>query len=46
MSPNALAFIGLTAIVAALAGVLMFAALRFAAAARDSHARIIIFSAE
>jgi PAS domain S-box-containing protein len=37
MSPNALAFIGLTAIVAALAGVLMFAALRFAAAARDSR---------
>ena len=37
MSPKALAFIGLTAIVAAAAGLLMFAALRFAAAVRDSR---------
>jgi PAS domain S-box-containing protein len=36
MSPSAYAFIGLTAIVAALMGVLIFAVLRFAAAARDS----------
>jgi signal transduction histidine kinase len=36
MSPTALAVIGLTAIVAALVGVLIFAMLRFAAAARDS----------
>ena len=33
---NAYAFIGLTAIVAALIAVLMFAVLRFASAARDS----------
>jgi signal transduction histidine kinase len=37
MSPTAYTFIGLTAIVAALVGVLMFAVLRFAAAARDSR---------
>lgn len=36
LNPNAYALIGLTAIVAALIGVLMFAALRFAAAARES----------
>jgi signal transduction histidine kinase len=36
MNPNVTAFVGLTAIVAALVGVLMFAVLRFAAAARDS----------
>ena len=35
MNPSAYAFIGLTAIVAALIGVLMFAVLRFAAAARE-----------
>jgi signal transduction histidine kinase len=37
MSPAAYAIIGLTAIVACLVGVLMFATLRFAAAARDSR---------
>ena len=36
MSPNALAFLGLTAIVAMLVGTLAFAVLRFASAARDS----------
>lgn len=36
MNPNVTAIIGLTAIVAALIGVLMFAVLRFASAARDS----------
>lgn len=36
MSANAYALIGLTAIVGALIGVVMFAALRFAAAARDA----------
>ena len=36
MNPNVTALVGLTAIVAALIGVLMFAVLRFAAAARDS----------
>lgn len=36
MTPSAYAFAGLTAIVAALIGVLVFAVLRFAAAARDS----------
>jgi PAS domain S-box-containing protein len=37
MNPSAYAIIGLTAIVAALIGVLIFAMLRFAAAARDSR---------
>ena len=37
LNPNAYTLIGLTAIVAALIGVLMFAVLRFAAAARDSR---------
>lgn len=37
MNPSGYAFIGLTAIVAGLIGVLVFAALRFAAAARDSR---------
>ena len=37
LNPNAYALIGLTAIVAALIGVLMFAVLRFAAAARESR---------
>ena len=37
MNPNACALIGLTAIVAALIGVLVFAVLRFAAAARESR---------
>ena len=37
LNPNAAALIGLTAIVAALIGVLMFAALRFASAARESR---------
>ena len=37
MSPSAYAVIGLTAIVAALIGVLVFAVLRFASAARDSR---------
>ncbi len=36
MNPNAYALIGLTAMVAALIGVLMFAVLRFASAARES----------
>jgi signal transduction histidine kinase len=36
MNPNITAFLGLSAIVAALIGVLVFAVLRFAAAARDS----------
>jgi two-component system, NtrC family, sensor histidine kinase PilS len=36
MSPNALAFLGLTALVAMLVAVLAFAVLRFVAAARDS----------
>lgn len=36
MNPNAYAFLGLTAIVAMLVGILVFAVLRFAAAARDS----------
>jgi signal transduction histidine kinase len=36
MSANAYAFLGLTALVAMLVGILMFAVLRFAAAARDS----------
>ncbi len=36
MNPSAYAFIGLTAVVAGLMGVLIFAALRFSAAARDS----------
>jgi signal transduction histidine kinase len=36
LNPNAYALIGLTAIVAALIGVLMFAVLRFASAARES----------
>lgn len=37
MSPSAYAVVGLTAIVAALIGVLVFAMLRFASAARDSR---------
>src|ERR1043166_5660879 len=37
MSPNAYALIGLTAIVAALVGLLTFAVLRIGAAARDSR---------
>ena len=37
MSPTAYALVGLTAIVAALIGVLVFAVLRFASAARDSQ---------
>lgn len=37
MNPTAYAFIGLTVIVAALIGVLMFAVLRFAAAAKDAR---------
>ena len=37
MNPSAYAFIGLTAIVAGLLGMLVFAVLRFAAAARDSR---------
>ena len=37
MTSAGYAFIGLTAIVAALIGVLVFAVLRFAAAARDSR---------
>lgn len=37
LNPNAYALIGLTAIVAALIGVLMFAVLRFAAAAKESR---------
>ncbi len=37
MSPSAYALLGLTGIVAALMGVLVFAVLRFAAAARDSR---------
>ncbi len=36
MNPSAYAFIGLTAIVAGLIGILVFAVLRFSAAARDS----------
>jgi signal transduction histidine kinase len=36
MGPNAYAFLGLTALVAMLVGILAFAVLRFAAAARDS----------
>jgi signal transduction histidine kinase len=36
MNPNAYALIGLTAMIAALIGVLMFAVLRFASAARES----------
>ena len=36
MNPNLTAFVGLTAIVAALVGVLVFAVLRFAMAARES----------
>ena len=36
MTPNALAFLGLTALVAGLVAILAFAVLRFAAAARDS----------
>ena len=37
LNPNAYALIGLTAMVAALIGILMFAVLRFAAAARESR---------
>jgi signal transduction histidine kinase len=37
LNPNAYALIGLTAIVAALVGVMMFAVLRFASAARESR---------
>jgi signal transduction histidine kinase len=37
MTPNAYALIGLTAIVASMVGVLTFAVLRFAAAARDAR---------
>ena len=37
MSPNAYSFVGLTAIVAGLVAVLIFAMLRFAAAARDTR---------
>jgi signal transduction histidine kinase len=37
MTPNAYALLGLTAIVAAMVGVLTFAILRFAAAARDAR---------
>lgn len=37
LGPTGYAFLGLTAIVAMLVGVLMFAALRFASAARDSR---------
>jgi signal transduction histidine kinase len=40
LSPNAYAFIGLTAIVAALVAVLTFAVLRFASAARDTRAQL------
>ena len=40
MSQSAYALVGLTAIVAALVSVLVFAALRFAAAARDSRGRV------
>jgi signal transduction histidine kinase/Sec-independent protein translocase protein TatA len=37
MTPQGLAFLGLTALVAGLLGLLVFAALRFAAAARDAR---------
>lgn len=40
LNPTAYAVIGLTAIVAALIGVLMFAVLRFASAARESRAHL------
>ena len=41
MNPSAYAFIGLTAIVAALIGILVFAVLRFSAAARDSKRHLL-----
>jgi PAS domain S-box-containing protein len=40
LNPNAYALIGLTAMVAALIGIMMFAVLRFAAAARESRAHL------
>src|SRR5438067_13716794 len=40
MSPSAYSLLGLTAIVAALVGLLVFAALRFAAAARDTRRQL------
>jgi PAS domain S-box-containing protein len=40
LNPNAYALIGLTAMVAALMGIMMFAVLRFAAAARESRAHL------
>lgn len=46
MTPSAYAFLGLTALVAALVSVLVFAILRFAAAARDSRRRASGFGSE
>jgi len=40
MSPTAYSFLGLTAIVAGLVGILVFAVLRFAAAARDTRRQL------
>src|SRR5438876_8231418 len=40
MTPTAYSFLGLTAIVAGLVGVLVFAMLRFAAAARDTRRQL------
>jgi signal transduction histidine kinase len=40
MSPTAYSFLGLTAIVAGLVGILVFAMLRFAAAARDTRRQL------
>ena len=40
MTPTAYSFLGLTAIVAGLVGLLVFAVLRFAAAARDTRRQI------
>lgn len=46
LTPNAYAFLGLTALVAALMSVLVFAILRFAAAARDAGKRTGGFDSE
>jgi PAS domain S-box-containing protein len=46
MSPSVYAFVGLTAMVAALVGVLVFAVLRFGAAARDSRRHLTDSSSE
>jgi signal transduction histidine kinase len=46
LTPNAYAFLGLTALVAVLVSVMVFAILRFAAAARDSRRRSNGFGSE